>query len=304
MQLGPTEPLNQPKSSNQTRDLSSQDGQDPGTADNDTSATSQEAAQGTNQESTQGSLQESKPSALELLMDKAGSGENLPNILFIGGVILLVILSMRLLMKNTKANRRRDNNTASPSQRISDIHQRAQGSMDPSHQVMIQAEEMARRLGATLDNKAARLELLIDEADRKLATLNQSLASTQRSLPQPVTQPDIQPVSPSAAPEPAPRTIDPSMLDRARVEQDIEDRQSRVAGRIEPELNSSGIPSPDFTTYEQPTEPVHTEPKTTQELVIELAQNGLSNIEIAHQLGQPIGQVELILNLQKKQGQA
>ncbi len=225
-----------------------------------------------------------EPVAIERLMNRLSSNDSvLPNALLIGGVLLMVIIMMRLLRKNHKADAKRSNKQLSPSKRIANIHAQANATMEPAYKVMVDAEEMARRLGATLDNKAARLELLIEEADRKLAILNRSLANPVPSA----LEDQSAPIQPS-------RTIDPSLLDRARMEQDLEERQTRVVGRIEPNYpQPQPSPAP---------EPVIEEPKSIQSQVIELAASGLSNIEIAHQLKQPIGQVELILNLRKQQG--
>ncbi len=265
MQLGPSEiikpPANEPALEEQT--------------DAQTSDTTGNADTGT--------VQANDGVAIQRLFDRLQSGESLlPNALLVGGVLLMVIILMRKLRKNHKANAKRSNRQESPSNRIANIHAQAQATMDPAYKVMVDVEEMARRLGATLDNKAARLELLIEEADSKLALLNRTLSHASTTPPV-VQQQQQQPIQPTNA-------IDPTLLDRARLEQDLEERQTRVAGRIEP-ITPEPIP-----------DPVIEEPKTIQMQVIELAAAGHSNIEIAHELKQPIGQVELILNLRKQQG--
>lgn len=262
MQLGPADPNN-----TQATTLETETGQST-PSDADTTALT---AQSTTQ-----------PTAITRLMDRIQSSDTmLPNILLVGGVLLMVIIMMRSLRKKTKNDRRRMNTQGTPDERIAQIHANAQSSMDPPRRLMVEAEEMARQLGAVLDNKAARLELLIEEADKKLAALNRTLVGSSIGA-----QPSELPTQSQPAPS---RTIDPTLLDRARLEQDLAERQSRVAGRIDP--------SP-----LEPTEPEPAEPQSTQSKVIELAETGLSNIEIAHQLNQPIGQVELILNLRKHQG--
>jgi len=224
-------------------------------------------------------------SVIDRYIEKFKSNDSmLPSILLVGGILLMVVLMMRHLRKKTKADRRRSNTQGSPNSRIAQIHEHAKSSMEPAHRIMIEAEELARRYGAVLDNKAARLELLIEEADKKLAALNRTLVNSSIAA-----QPTERPTQP---PSPPTRTIDPTLLDRARLEQDLAERQSRVAGRIDP----TEPPTP-----MQPA-PIAQEPKSTQSRVIELADEGLSNIEIAHQLAQPIGQIELILNLRKHQG--
>lgn len=226
------------------------------------------------------------PVAFQRLMDRFASNDSLlASTLLFGGVLLMVIIMMRLAVKKTKSNRKRAHVQGSPSERLAQIHDSAQSAMAPPNKVMVEAEEMARHLGAILDNKAARLELLIEEADNKLDTLNRTLAS---STPQRTT--DSQPPAEQPVQQTPPaRTIDPSLLDRARMEQDLAERQTRVAGRIEP------------TFQESPPAPTPNEPQSIQSKVIEMAFAGLTNAEIAHQLNQPIGQVELILNLRKQQ---
>lgn len=227
----------------------------------------------------------------------------LPNLLLVGGVILMVFVMMRLLRRNVKASRARDNAMGTPSERIAEIRDRAESSMEPSRKLMLDAEEMARRLGATLDNKAARLELLIEEADAKLAQMNRALAKNPNAqiAPQnpapPASPPAEAPVQQPQAPAPSQpaRMIDPSLLDRARVEQDIEERQSRGSSRPGP-TESNGVSS--HAPQPEPAKPA--EPASISEQIHTLAQGGMSSHEIALKLKQPIGQVELILNLQKR----
>ena len=264
MQLGPTEPNNNSNSTPQS-----------------------ESDSASNAMTDSGTQQPSDPVAIQSLYERFTANDDLlANTLLFAGVILMVVIMMRMLVKKSKKNSLRQHYQGSPSQRIAHIHETAQSSMTPPNKLMVEAEEMARHIGAILDNKAARLELLIEEADRKLDTLNRALSPTSVPHPSEPT-PNAQQSSPPAQPA---RTIDPSLLDRARMDQDQAERQSRVVGRIEPTFQESA-PAPPAT-----------EPKSVQSQVIELAAAGHTNIEIAHQLKQPIGQVELILNLRKQQG--
>jgi hypothetical protein len=201
----------------------------------------------------------------------------LPNILMGVGMIVVVFVMIRSLRKTHKSNAARANAMGSPSERIEEIRHRAITSMEPAEKLMVEAEEIARRLGAALDNKAARLELLIEEADAKLDQLNRAISNQTK----PAHTNDSSEPTPAA--RPAPRSIDPSLLDRARLEQDQHEREARVAGRIEP---TNAEPEP----AEIP----------ISDQIQELALKGKSPHEIAHQLKQPIGQVELILNLQRR----
>ena len=303
MQLGPSEIVNQPATADENaaataRPLSEQSPlQSP---DQDETATIQDASP-------------TNPTALEGLLNRFST----PDMLFVFGVVLLLFLMMRMLRKNHRANAQRTNSQPSPADRIANIHGQAQDSMAPAYKVMVDAEDMARRLSASLDNKAARLELLIEEADQKLALLNRTLAgqTAQQSTQLPTQRPDPAPIAQAPSPSPA-RSIDPALLDRARVEQDLEDRQTRVVGRIEHTPTPAPIPQPISEPKPQPEpqperqpepQPEPTpepapEPVSIQTQIAQLAAAGHSNIDIAHQLKQPIGQVELILNLRKQQG--
>jgi hypothetical protein len=188
-----------------------------------------------------------------------------PGMLMAFGVLVLMYLMMRRLI-------RRPRPAAAPHEsRVQEIHDRAAASVTPVERAMADAEQLARRLAATLDNKADRIDLLIQEADRKLEELNKAIAAVSRNTP----------VSTQDRPQRPTRTIDPSLMDRARIEQDRAERQPEQ--RHEPRLTRE-------TTDE--TNPVHRR-------VWALADDGMPPVEIARSLNQPIGQVELILNLRK-----
>jgi FtsZ-interacting cell division protein ZipA len=230
---------------------------------------------------------EAQPGSTGGLLERF-SAENsmIPNILMVVGMIAVVFIMFRSLRRTHKANAVRTNDLGSPAERIEEIHQHAAQSMQPAERLMVDAEEIARRLGAALDNKAARLELLIEEADAKLDQLNRAITSQER----PGSPSNVPPAPESRhAPTPAPRSIDPSLMDRARMEQDLEERGSRVAGRIEPEAAASENPVAEISISDQ---------------INELALQGKNPQEIAKQLEQPVGQVELILNLRKRAEQS
>lgn len=225
-----------------------------------------------------------QPSGVQSWLDRFHAENSmLPNILLIGGMFLVVFIVMRALRRTSQRNRARNNALGTPSERIAQIREQALSSMEPGRKMMVDAEDIARRLGAALDNKAARLELLIEEADAKLDQLNRALAvGNPREKGDSPTESVVQTSNPG-------RMLDPSVLDRARVEQDLEDRQSRVAGRIapEPQAAPAGASEPEVSITDR---------------ILELAMSGKTSKEIASELRQPIGQVELVLNLRKRSG--
>ncbi len=209
----------------------------------------------------------------------------IPNLLLMVGMMIMVFLMYRSLRKTHRANAQRSNSMGTPSERIEEIRHNAQSSMEPAQKLMVEAEDIARRLGAVLDNKAARLELLIEEADAKLDQLNRAVSNQ----PKPANAPnDERQDNAPSRPASSPRAIDPSLLDRARLEQDQHERESRVAGRIEPEPAREEHEPAEISISDQ----IH-----------ELALSGKSSQEIAQELKQPIGQVELILNLHRRSNQ-
>lgn len=214
----------------------------------------------------------------------AASRDAFPGLLLAVAVLAVVFVLMRRL-------RRRHAEQPfipSPQDRIAAIHERAASSASPVERAMSDAEELTRRMAATMENKAARLELLIEEADRKLEELNRAVAQASRAAPVPDRNGR------------AVRTIDPALLDRARVEQDRAERN----GHHGPHELSLSDASPTKTrtgdtgredaapTPNYPADPVHRR-------VWALADDGMPPLDIARSLNQPVGQVELILNLRK-----
>ncbi len=208
------------------------------------------------------------------ILEQAQDNPLIPSLLLAGGVLLAIMVLFRSLRKGHRIRKARDRQTPSPAARIAEIHERAQSSMDPSSRSMVDAEQLARRVGAQLDNKAARLELLLEEADRKLDLLNRHITAVQRANPAELTS---ERQIASHADQQHQRAIDPTLLDRARLDQDLAERV--------------------------PSEPTRLSPGSAQdqinERILHLADDGLGTVEIARSLNQPVGQVELVLNLRK-----
>ncbi len=91
----------------------------------------------------------------------------LPGLLMAGGVLLAVIIMLRHWRRSSRTRTELDRD---PRERIDEINDRSM-SRDRIETQMAEAEELARRLSATLDNKAARLEILLEQAERAIAQL-------------------------------------------------------------------------------------------------------------------------------------
>lgn len=99
----------------------------------------------------------------------------LPGLLFAGGILLAVVLLLRQWRRTAGKRTELDRH---PRERIDELHERATAGRDGVEELMSDAEQLTRRLAATLDNKAARLERLIDEADRTLARLERATGAS------------------------------------------------------------------------------------------------------------------------------
>lgn len=161
----------------------------------------------------------------------------LPGMLLAAATLLITLSVLSMLRK--KIARRAS--ALTPKERRANEQAQARLALDPTRrsveELMVNAEELVRRLAAHLDNKAARIEVLLEQADAKL---NQLEHSTARST----------------------ETSNPISDDRA-------------------------IPSPPRTNL---ADPVSLD-------VYRLADDGLPTIEIASQLSEGVGKVELILAL-------
>jgi hypothetical protein len=129
-------------------------------------------------------------------------------------------------------------------------------------QLMVEMLETARQMTAQLDPRAAKLELLIRQADERLAAIK-STAANGSAAPNPgsATRPDEEPQPGEFAP----------------------DGTSAMAA-----------PAPETAP-----EPVETPPDPRHAEIYALADQGRSPYEIARSLDRPNGEVELILALRR-----
>ena len=164
---------------------------------------------------------------------------DLPTMLMIAGVVLLGLL---LLVNTRRKIVRGQAKQLTPRERVERAKQ-TQGMKDDLRQMMVELEDLTRRFSSQLDAKSARLERLIDEADRRIEQLEQTGDGT-------------------ASPPAAESTNAPESAEPAE----------------EPPADQS------------PADPLAAE-------VYSLADQGYTAFDIARQLKQHIGTVELILAL-------
>jgi hypothetical protein len=175
-----------------------------------------------------------------------------------GTVIMVVLLRRHQFRKVSQRDVARDHIA-----RVRDQH-RLRESMD---ELLVQLEEVSRRVGAQVDTKFAKLEKVIRDADDRLVRLETALKPTSGKLAKPLI------AMPSAS-----------------------TRRSTNAS-----ASATAVHDETETEGETPAEPRPSiEPDDARfKSVYELADAGATPIKIAEQLDLPLGEVVLILNLRK-----
>jgi hypothetical protein len=137
--------------------------------------------------------------------------------------------------------------------------------------LLVELSEMTRQLSAQLDTRSAKLEELMRQADKKIAELRAA------GLVSPAAGPSALPSPPIAANGAFPTLADPSLAGLGLTAADALAVPSRSATL------------PDLANRSQ-IDPSHAE-------IYAFVDQGLSLQEIAHRLGRPAGEVQLIVNL-------
>ena len=177
-------------------------------------------------------------------------------------VVFVLGIAIAIFFMTRSRFSKREQNRLSPREQIEAIKARSGRTGDP-HVMTSEMLELAQRLSAQLDNKATRLEELIAEADTIIQSLDGLLPSN-----------GVQARPPSIA---APSDDTLSEAPSGAVDQRIHDDDEGVTA------TSDVIAGLD--------------PLSAR--VIDLASEGRSSIEIARDLNETVGKVELILSLHR-----
>ncbi len=157
-------------------------------------------------------------------------------------VIMVVGLGVILMVSIRGKIARRNMNRPSPREWIEHI-KAVRHRHDDAQAVSAQPVDTARRLGAQLDNKAQRLELLLQEADERIAELSEAKDAGLRAAAESVAgregafgDPDHGPFKPSHDP---PRQLDPltqgvyELADTGRSPLEIAQQMDEQVGKVE-----------------------------------------------------------------------
>ena len=154
-----------------------------------------------------------------------------PTALFIAGVILITAwLFMRM-------RKRRIDGPGHPTAREQlERYRQHDGVKNDLEGLMVDIEQLAKRLGAQLDAKAMRLEKLIDDADLRISQLDSppGPTATAATTPPPLAPPDTAPPSPAPTHSPDPLTADVyALADDGLTPPQIATRLDEHTGKIE-----------------------------------------------------------------------
>jgi len=216
-----------------------------------------------------------------------------PSLLFVAGVLLAIIVVMRSLMKSSAKRKRQTHTMGNPTERVERIHDRARGSMDPARQAMVEAEDLTRRMGAMLDTKATKIEILLEEANQRIEQLERANREVRKTVE-----------SERAVNSGRSGGVSAEALDRARLDQDRAER-TWVESEKSAESNES-VSNESIFRIDRGIGAKSREESPHQlsfpEKVDELATQGLNALEIANKLNRLVGEVELVLNLRRNSG--
>jgi hypothetical protein len=169
----------------------------------------------------------------------------------------VMIVGLAIVFRRAKVKAKKDPMDESP--RLSLAQQRSVERQMSN--LLVELSEMARKISAQLDTRAAKLEALIKEADEKIAMLKSGGAGAGAGMGATEVVEKPKPTPPS----------------RSRLVADIPED--------EPSTGPSLIFEPPDPRYEQ---------------VYMLADQGRSAVEIARKLDRPSGEIELILALRPR----
>lgn len=126
---------------------------------------------------------------------QAGSRGFLPDMLMAGGVLIITVGVFSMLRKRLKKGVRRPVIGRPASERRRAALQDEQTARQSIESVVVEAEELVRRLAAHLDAKSARLETLIRQADERIARMDSRSSSSTASPVPHVESKIVDPVS-------------------------------------------------------------------------------------------------------------
>jgi len=200
--------------------------------------------------------------------EKTGIGSIPPKgLLWIGIVIFLGVL---LLVKSRqRVARSKAHDKLSVQERVQMQFRDRNIYCDQMNELMAALADLSRQINGQIDTRLAKLEILLRQADEKIDALNRHKEK----------YPNSDQKQSSTKKQPAPS----EQADKELSGEDIKDIAAQFHQSLPPEKQTNGE---------------NLSPQARQ--ILELFNQGISKIDIAQQLGRPIGEIELILSLAGK----
>ncbi len=193
----------------------------------------------------------------------------LSSLLLMAGVMLMMLFMLSRLYKRRRGGAAKPR--LSPHEQLERIRQ-AGGMRSDLEQLSVEIEQMARRVGAQLDAKIVHLDQLLREADARIATLRKLSGQPTGTAT-------------DNAPTPAPG---------ARPTQAESQPQASEEALREQKATRPAVPG-----FEEPSEEADQPDDPLSRQVYVMADAGADAMQIARQLKEHVGKIELILALRR-----
>ena len=164
------------------------------------------------------------PPKTAMLAQANGGAGFFPDMLMVGGVLIITVCVFSMLRKRLKKGNRRPTIGRATVDRRRAEAQEQHNARQSIESVVVEAEELVRRLAAHLDAKSARLETLIRQADERIARMGGPTGGAP---------------SPTASPHVESKLVDPISRDIYRLADEglapieIAQRLSEGVGKVE-----------------------------------------------------------------------
>ena len=223
---------------------------------------------------------------LSAIATLALTGDGLQGLLLPIGVILIL---MSLVMSIRK-RKKRQAQQITPGETLERLRQE-KGVRGDMESLMVEVEQMAKRVGAQLDAKAIRLERLIDEADRKLTELDNRTSHVGGRSYEADRPRDVSPTFYAGAMHQADGARSRSAPGAGGAAGPTASSAAKATSQDEPAdfQGSDDFRGPDDDSFRGRDD--------LSRSVYSLADQGMDTTAIARQLGEHVGKVELILAL-------
>lgn len=198
-----------------------------------------------------------------------------PEWLLIGGLILITAF----LFSRMSRRKRNAPSVLTPHEQLDRLRQ-VRGMRGDLEELMVEIEQMAKRMSAQLDAKAIRLEHLLEKADRRVEELRELSRLAQQS---PAAAKDD---APAASEQPAPWPVVTGRGLAAMYQQAAAQQTASPA----PSADAQPEPAPAEAEPGLPDDPLARK-------VYTLADSGQDASQIARHLNEHVGKIELILAL-------